>query len=37
MQEKEKDKAIISLNEAAVLREIERLGKGVVCGITVQI
>ncbi|KAJ7178760.1 Nrap protein [Mycena crocata] len=36
-KEKEKDKGLVILNEAGVLSEIERLGAGVVCGITVQV
>ncbi|KAJ7116340.1 Nrap protein [Mycena epipterygia] len=35
-KEKEKDKGLVVLNEAGVLREIERLGSGLVSGITVQ-
>ncbi|KAJ7746600.1 Nrap protein [Mycena metata] len=35
--EKEKDKGLVVLNEAGVLSEIERLGGGLVCGITVQV
>ncbi|KAJ6570241.1 Nrap protein [Mycena vulgaris] len=36
-KEKEKDKGLVVLNEAGVLKEIERLGSGLVCGITVQV
>jgi len=36
-KEKEKDKGLVVLNEASVLGEIERLGGGLVCGITVQV
>ncbi|KAJ7039536.1 Nrap protein, partial [Mycena alexandri] len=35
--EKEKDKSLVVLNEASVLSEIERVGGGLVCGITVQV
>ncbi|KAF7330353.1 Mannose-6-phosphate isomerase [Mycena venus] len=36
-KEKEKDKSLVVLNEASVLSEIERLGCGLVSGITVQV
>jgi len=36
-KEKEKDKSLVVLNEAGVFGEIERLGNGLVCGITAQI
>ncbi|KAJ7454829.1 Nrap protein [Mycena latifolia] len=36
-KEKEKDKGLVVLNEAGVLQEIERLGRGLVCGMTVQV
>ncbi|KAJ7183097.1 Nrap protein [Mycena filopes] len=35
-KEQEKDKGLVALNEAGVLSEIERLGGGLVSGITVQ-
>ncbi|KAJ7721723.1 Nrap protein [Mycena maculata] len=36
-KEKDKDKGLVVLNEAGVLGEIERLGIGLVSGITVQV
>ncbi|KAJ6612257.1 Nrap protein [Mycena sp. CBHHK59/15] len=37
VRKKEKDKGFVVLNESAVLGEIERLGSGIVCGITIQV
>ncbi|KAJ7086043.1 Nrap protein [Mycena belliarum] len=37
VKEKEKDKGLVVLNEASILREVERLGSGLVSGITVQV
>jgi U3 small nucleolar RNA-associated protein 22 len=34
--EREKDKGVVVLNEAAVLLEIERMGKGLVKSITTR-
>ena len=36
-KEKSKDKAVVTLNTDAVLTEIERMGTGLVSGITVQV
>ena len=35
--DKSKDKSLVTLNTAAVLSEIERLGSGLVSAITVQV
>ena len=35
--EKSKDKTLVSLNTDAVLTEVERMGAGLVSGITVQV
>ena len=35
-REKNKDKALVTLNKAAILAEIERLGTDLICGIVEQ-
>ncbi|KAJ7220018.1 Nrap protein [Mycena pura] len=36
-KEKQKDKGLVALNESGILKEIERLGSGLIRGITVQV